>query len=414
MYAERRDSVVYRPCSGVAPEGLLTLAAIDKSRHLASIFDEVANRGPLTRAELVRATGISRATIARFVEELLDRGLLESVPERAGLFDADGEDREPSRGRPPMTLSIPGSLGQVVGIAFGLRRTVVLAKDFSGRDLHHESQDTPEWAAPKDAVHWLAERVARAREASEAPLHLVSIAIPARVVDGIDIHRPPLSMAGLQGSYLARELTAALGADVVLDSDANMALAAITAEGMLPDEQAVVLLNMGTVLTMARRRRDGSTVRSRSDAFGNLSLIPFETLGIRTTLGAMLSTHGLAEFCAQAGAGLGQLSELWTPSPQGYPKKIIELRLSFVEAVVSALRLLTVSLDPDLILLSGRLDPLVSPLLPQIASRFNDDLKDPPRLLAVGLHGTGHSIAHGAAQIALSEAYVRLRSHFTA
>src|SRR5690606_22253750 len=116
---------------------------------------------------------------------------------------------------------------------------------------------TPQWESAEQAISWLCERVAEARRHSDAPLRCVAIAVPAHVVDGEIVH-PPLSMSVLESHALAAELSEALDTEVVLDSDANMALSGLIAEGVIGEHEAPFLLNMGTVLTVASRRADGS------------------------------------------------------------------------------------------------------------------------------------------------------------
>ncbi len=366
-----------------------------RRRNLSLLLGTLLRSGDTTRKQIEQDSGLSKATVSRLVDELIELGLVERAP-------ATNEPQ--GRGRRPDSLSVPVGLGQVIGITFGVRRTVVLATDLACRGFYHEAVPTPQWESAEQAIAWLCERVAEARRHSDAPLRCVAIAVPARVVDGEIVH-PPLSMSVLESHALAAELSEALDTEVVLDSDANMALSGLIAEGVIGEHEAPFLLNMGTVLTVASRRADGSTVRGHTDSFGNFSLIPFHWETGDSTLGSMLSTHGLEQYCERLGYELEQLPDLWErPEPRTEP-----VRRAFTEAVLNALRIVCITADPPLVLLVGRLMPLVDLVLPQVLERLGAEISELPRVLSLPLFGTSHSPAHGAVHIALDRVHAQLR-----
>jgi uncharacterized membrane protein len=64
------------------------------------VIDALRERGTASRAEIARATGLSRSTVSSIVAELLDAGLVEEGAEGTGV--AHGEQG----GRPPVLLSL--------------------------------------------------------------------------------------------------------------------------------------------------------------------------------------------------------------------------------------------------------------------------------------------------------------------
>ncbi len=359
----------------------------ERSRNLASVFDALLSHDIATRGDLVAASALSKATVSRLVDDLAAQGLV--VP-------ADLAPHASKRGRRPEGLTIPRSLGHVIGVSLGLQSTGVLATDIVGRELAWATEATPIWDSRAAAVSWLATRIDAASRASGSPLREVAVAVPSRVLRGIEISRPPLSFGPLAGTDFALELAAAVGAPVTLDSDANMALAGLTMEGVVPETVGPVLLNMSTVLTVAMRRRDGSIARGFSSAFGDFSLLPFHDPTADSTLGALLSTHGLEGYASLRGVALGHIDELWTrlePQADG-------IRSTFAAALVAALRVVAVMADPPVVVLAGRLVPLVELVLPAVTTQLSEQLADPPRIITADPSARGHSTSAGAALVA--------------
>lgn|GEM_PF-3298227 len=359
----------------------------ERSRNLASVFEALLSHEVATRGDLVASSALSKATVSRLVDDLLAQGLVEP---------ADRAPQSSKRGRRPEALAVPRALGHVIGVSLGLQSTGVLATDVVGHELAWSSEATPVWDSRDDAVAWLAARIAAISQASGSPLRELAVAVPSRVLRGIEISRPPLSFAPLAGSAFAHELASAVGAPVTFDSDANMALAGLTMEGVVSETAGPVLLNMSTVLTIAMRRRDGSTARGFSSAFGDFSLLPFHDPAADSTLGALLSTHGLEAYASVRGVDLGHVDELWTrldPRADG-------IRSTFAAALVAAIRVVAVMADPPVLVLAGRLVPLVELLLPVVTAQLSEQLTEPPELVIADPSTRGHSISAGAALIA--------------
>lgn len=396
--------------------------------NLASVFGAALARGTATRGELIAATGLSKATVARMVDELHRGGLLAHAARSAPQPEAVS-GTAPTRGRKPTSLTVPASVGQVIGISLGLQRTGVLALDLAGRERAWETLPTPRWSTVAEAVRWIGDRISSARLRTDAPLLRVAVAVPARVANGAEVPNPPAALEILAGTAFAEQLAAAIEAPVVLDSDASMALVGLVADGAVPDAANPTLLSMSTVLTIAVRRYDGSVAPGLSSSFGNFSLIPFHRPEADSTLGAMLSTQGLLSYCAMRGIVLTDVSELWggdawdslSGTEQQHPRSVAivhrspdggigrarapsqygEIREVFAEALASALRIVAVMVDPPLVVLTGRLAPLAELVLPAVVRRLAADLEEPPQLVVASAESRWHATAMGAAHVVL-------------
>jgi predicted NBD/HSP70 family sugar kinase len=98
------------------------------------VIEALGQRGVASRAEIARATGLSRTTVSSLVGDLKGAGLL---VERAD----DGEGHDQSVGRPPVLLSFDRSAGAVVGIDFGHSHIGVVVGDLSHTVLAELWQD---------------------------------------------------------------------------------------------------------------------------------------------------------------------------------------------------------------------------------------------------------------------------------
>ncbi len=95
---------------------------------------EHLRKGPLTRAELSRRTGLAKSAISRLVEELLQEGLLE-----------EGAFTSPPLGRPGTLLHLRPGARFALGAELGVEGTVLLALDWRGEVLWAK-----EWTHPRE------------------------------------------------------------------------------------------------------------------------------------------------------------------------------------------------------------------------------------------------------------------------
>jgi len=90
------------------------------------VLSRVKADGPISRADLVRATGLAKATVSVIVDELVAAGLL--VEAGVGATSARG-------GRPPVLLRYDGRSELLVGVHVGVQRTTATVATGSGEEL---------------------------------------------------------------------------------------------------------------------------------------------------------------------------------------------------------------------------------------------------------------------------------------
>lgn len=148
-----------------------------------TILETILERGPSSRAELVRYSGISAPTVSRAVVSLLERGLLE-----------EGNSPEGAFGRPGKLLRLATENAQVIGIALEPQRCCVVSAGFDG-SLHQE--EAQEFATP-GTYQRLLDEISR-RVAS-------LVRCGAAKTLGIGMSAPSLVNARLQESVFASNL----------------------------------------------------------------------------------------------------------------------------------------------------------------------------------------------------------------
>src|SRR4029079_17522268 len=101
-----------------------------RSSNQASVIDALRLNGPLTRAGLVEATGLSRTTVSTLLGDLIERGLV-----------CDGDDSEEAAdvprgsGRPSRRVRLDASAGAAVSVDIGARHLAVAIGDLGHRVL---------------------------------------------------------------------------------------------------------------------------------------------------------------------------------------------------------------------------------------------------------------------------------------
>ena len=385
-------------------------------RNLAHAFERLLEGGTMTRGDLMGVTGLSKATVARLVTEL----------EEAGLVEARWIDPVEGPGRRASGLGVPSALGHVLGLSLGLRSSYAVALDLSGRTVGSRVEATPAFSKDDDIAVWASKLLGGLVATLEGcgPLLRVCVALPGRVRDGAAISPLPAPLASLAhetsdatgrlaSPTFAPALEEALGAPVMLATDADMALAGVTSRGFLEAETSAVLLTLSTALTVSTRTRLG-VVQARTSALGDYAMLPLvlphdldagrdsPPAGLR--LGSLLSVRGLTEFVAAQGVEVADLAELW----QRESPEIRRVRRAFAEALVAAILVAAVTTDPETCVLTGRLAPLASIVASEVQARLDAMLERAPRVIVPGVDDNGLTTALGSAEVALRLERARL------
>lgn len=362
-----------------------------RSQNLSLVLGALLQEEPLTRKQVEDRTGLSKATVSRLVDDLLQAGALLASP--------TSPDPTP-RGRRPRTIGTSRSLGTSVGLSIGVRTSVVCVTDLHGRELLVRTVATARWASLEEAVDWIADVVADAAPGSRGPLRQLVVALPARTKDGQVVTPLPLFMSVVEGPAFPQRLQARLACPVRLEQDAAMILAGLEALGRTPRDARPILLNLDAVLTMTLRRADGTTAEGRGPAFGNFDLIPLETGLGTSSVGRLLGAHGLFEASEQLGSPLQTMEELW----QADSEVVRRLQEAFRLALLQALRMIVVIADPSLVVVTGRLAPLVQRHLDGVRTELHAAAGDLPAIEVVVDADNDHAAAHGAATHARARA----------
>jgi N-acetylglucosamine repressor len=117
-----------------------------------AVFELVRDRGPISRAELTRQSGITAPTASKVVGRLLKAGFLEEV-------NADGGNAATTKaGRPSKVYRLGTASVQVLGATIDVRRCSVLCSGLDGRVEPRNVLEFPTPATYPKLIDALAER----------------------------------------------------------------------------------------------------------------------------------------------------------------------------------------------------------------------------------------------------------------
>jgi predicted NBD/HSP70 family sugar kinase len=250
--------------------------------HESWILDHLRRRGRASRAELVAATGLSRATVSALTGELLAQGKV-VVTEPA---TATGP------GRTPQALALNPAAGLVLGLDFGHSRVGVVAADAAHAIIGSATRPYPR-STPWETRCAIAVRLARTVLAGGAPrLAAVGIGIAG------SISGRPAVVEAIRDAF-----TDAFGVPVRTDNNARLAGLAESVWGAargVPDALYVRLSSGvgGTVIL------DGRVHRGRGGAageFGHVCIDPTGPLCRCSNRGCLECYVGVEAVLAEAG-----------------------------------------------------------------------------------------------------------------
>jgi glucokinase-like ROK family protein len=194
---------------------LRSLRELNRGRVIGAL----RGRGRASRAEIARATGLSRSTVSSIVSDLIDAGLLTEDAEETGV--AHGE----AGGRPPVLLSLNHSAGLAVGIDFGHTHLRVAVSDLS-HDVLAETRrelDVDDSAEDGlDAAAELVEEVLRKAKVSRDGVLGVGMGLPGPINRATGQVGSSSILPGWVGVDAAAEMERRLRLPVHVENDANL------------------------------------------------------------------------------------------------------------------------------------------------------------------------------------------------
>ena len=217
-----------------------------------AITSLLAVEGPMSRADLVRGTGLSRTTVSSLVGELIGTGQVVETADR-------GRPHKGGSGRPPLLVALAAPTGGVAGVDIGHRHVRVAVADRRGVVL---AERTEAMDVDEDGVAAL-DRVARlVEQMATDTLAAVGMCVPApldrrsaRVRTGI--------LPGWRELSPAEELHRRLGVPVFADNDANLGALAELGHGAARGATDVVYVKvasgLGAGIVLGGRLHRGAT-----------------------------------------------------------------------------------------------------------------------------------------------------------
>src|SRR4051812_10303560 len=188
-----------------------------RDQNRRRVIEALGQRGVASRADLARATGLSRSTVSSVVADLQRAGLVTERPVQDGS--------EAGVGRPPVMIALDRSAGAVAGVDFGHSHVAVALADLSHTVVAELWRDLDVDHAAEDGLDAAVELFVQAtREAGVDPGSVLGVGmgipgpihLPNRTVGSTSI------LPGWVGVDAQRELADRLALPVMVENDANL------------------------------------------------------------------------------------------------------------------------------------------------------------------------------------------------
>ena len=388
----------------------------------AVVLHAIRANGPVSRAELARATGLSKPTVNGAVGFLLAQGYVTEGPDEV-------ESHPPRPGRRGRLLRFASSFGHVVGIDIGANKVLVLAADLDGEVLAVERRKTGarERRDPDLLLELVDDAVARALEAAEVPadsLKAVGVGTPG-VVDPLS-GRVTLApqLVGWEGIELAARLEPAFACPVLVDNEVRLSLLAERWLGAAQEIDDAFLVQIGVGIGGAVLF-GGEVYRGAGGAAGEIGYLPlFDDEEPSDGLGPFEHAAGgtafarVARRAVAASGGATALLELAGGDPDAIDAETVfaatalndrvatQVLEDLLDRLARGIAAAIVVLDPSTVIVGGGVSRAGGSLLEPLERRIRRLVPVPPRVVLSRLGD--EAVALGGVRLTLQEVEQRL------
>jgi predicted NBD/HSP70 family sugar kinase len=207
--------------------------------NTAAVLKTIRAGGPLSRPDIVRATGLSKPTVTEVAEWLLEAGYVHE--EGPG---PDGALRRP--GRPARRLAFRAELGKVLGIDVGAEKAVALVADLSGRIVaRHQRRIAADARDGGDALLTELHATAEGALAGAGQLHAVVVGTPGVVEPGTGRITLAPQLPGWEGMELGARLGSDFPCAVHVANETDLSLLGERWKGAARDVEHALFVQVG-------------------------------------------------------------------------------------------------------------------------------------------------------------------------
>jgi predicted NBD/HSP70 family sugar kinase len=248
----------------VSPGAVLGSTTVVRSINERMLLDHLRSAGPLSRADLARTTTLSKPTVSLALANLETAGLVRPIGLVAGR-----------PGRAALLYEADPTAGYVAGVDIGRDWVRVAVADLAGRVLGRRNGVNRARSGPALVAHV---RQLAHEAADEAGLRWEDVVHTVLASPGVlDRHAGRLDLAsnlpGWGRAGLLAELQEALGDDLVVENDINLAAIGERTFGQGRNIGSFVLLSIGTGTGLGIVI-DGELYRGAHGRAGEVAFLP--------------------------------------------------------------------------------------------------------------------------------------------
>lgn len=319
-----------------------------REQNIGALFEAVLTRGPLSRRDAARLTGLSAASVTKLVKPMIDHGYLVENDREAGV---PGRPQIPLQVDPTRHFAIGIKLmhSEIVGVVADLEAEVQTSQRMKLTDA------TPHGVV--DAIEAITANLLQSSPVERAKLLGIGIGLSGHIngVTGV-LHESPL--LGWRNVPLRKMVAERMNLPVVIDNDVNTL--AVAEQWFGPgsgfNSFAVVTVGAGVGCGLVLDGQLWQGVSGAAGEFGHMVVDPDGPechCGKRGCLEAIASDTAIADALSRAvGRRITKVSQVVTMAHAGDQ----DAQRVFIQAGVAlgrALAALVSLLNPPLIILSG-------------------------------------------------------------
>ncbi|HEY9293093.1 MAG TPA: ROK family protein [Microlunatus sp.] len=357
-----------------------------RSANRSAVLAVVLSARALDRNRIVEATGLSRATVFRIIDELKAQGIAVEVPLEALT----------GPGRPPTGIALNRAARRVCGVDLGGSNCRFAVADLAGRVLGRARQRTPRELEGAELADWIRARLAELLGSDMTDLAALAVGVPGALSGDAAEIVGSQNLPQIVGTGFIDALQNGVPAPVIIENDSNLALTGELAYGALDRNDTVSMLSIGTGLGTAAAI-DGRLMRTKDGRLGEFGRLNLP--GSKLKLRDLVSGAGLVAHAHETGLDLEDAQELFA-DPDRFPSLFRQVN----DALVHLVAIVALAYEPSSILVTGGVsDGVDDDLLTRIGAEASDIVGVP---VAVRRASLGDNAGlYGALSAALTSSY---------